>query len=372
MSDKRPASAVPIAIGLGAALLLAAGGLLYLRASSRVNHVSVADAPRPVSVVDVAAGTYQPTRQYVATIDPWVRADVGPQLIAAYVDTVLVRPGTEVKRGQVLATLDCRDASATQRAVSMQARAIDAKQKAMANEAARVNSLLDGGFVAPNEAEQKLAGSASELAELMSTQAKLAGSSLAVNDCVLKAPFDGEIASRMIDPGAFVRPGSALVSIIDRSTVRISADVPESDFPFVGPGTPVKISMLATGGTAVGTIARRSPSASKATRTVHFEIDLPDPQRLTPVGTTAELTIDVGKPRPATVVPGSAAAVRGDSATLFIVEGDRAKKSVVAVEGEAAGTLYLDPSLPAGSRVITEGRSLLSDGDRVVATGAKP
>ena len=355
MSDKRPASAVPIAIGLGAALLLAAGGLLYLRASSRVNHVSVADAPRPVSVVDVAAGTYQPTRQYVATIDPWVRADVGPQLIAAYVDTVLVRPGTEVKRGQVLATLDCRDASATQRAVSMQARAIDAKQKAMAN-----------------EAEQKLAGSASELAELMSTQAKLAGSSLAVNDCVLKAPFDGEIASRMIDPGAFVRPGSALVSIIDRSTVRISADVPESDFPFVGPGTPVKISMLATGGTAVGTIARRSPSASKATRTVHFEIDLPDPQRLTPVGTTAELTIDVGKPRPATVVPGSAAAVRGDSATLFIVEGDRAKKSVVAVEGEAAGTLYLDPSLPAGSRVITEGRSLLSDGDRVVATGAKP
>jgi len=37
------------------------------------------------------------------------------------------------------------------------------------------------------------------------------------------------------------------------------------------------------------------------------------------------------------------------------------------VKGERGGRLYLDPSLPAGARVVTEGRALLKDGDRVEA-----
>jgi RND family efflux transporter MFP subunit len=356
-----------LAIGVATLVLLAAGGLLYWRARSQVNDVALASTPKSVTVVEARAGTFRRQRQYVATVEPWTQAAVGPQLIAAYADSVLVRPGAVVKRGQVLATLDCRDANATQRAVSMQARAIEARQRALANEAARVNSLLDGGFVAPNEVEQKLAGSESELAQLMATQAKLAGTSLAVNDCVLRAPFDGEVSARTIDPGAFVRPGNSIVSVIDRSTVRVTAEVPEGDFSFVAPGTPVKIHVLATAQETTGVIARRSPAASDSTRTVHFEIDLPDPQRQFPVGTTAELDIEVGAPRPATAVPGIAASVRDDKATLFVVEDNRAKKVSFRIEGEEPGALYLDPSLKPGSRIVTEGRSLLNDGDPVVA-----
>jgi RND family efflux transporter MFP subunit len=358
---------VTLAIAAGTSLLVALGGLLYWRARSQVNDVALASLAKSVTVVEARAGSFRPQRHYVATVDSWTQAAVGPQFIAAYADTVLVRPGAVVKRGQVLATLDCRDASATQRAVAMQARALDSKQKALANEAARINSLLDGGFVAPNEAEQKLAGSESELAELMATQAKLAGTSLAVNDCVLRAPFDGEVSSRTVDPGAFVRPGTSIVTIVDRSTVRVTAEVPESDFSFVGPGTPVRIHMLAVGQETSAAIARRSPAASDATRTVHFEIDLPDPLRAFPVGTTAELAIDVGAPQPATVVVAAAAAIRGDKAVIFVVEGEVAKKIIVPVKGEETGTLYLDPSLAPGSHVVTEGRSLLNDGDRVLA-----
>jgi membrane fusion protein (multidrug efflux system) len=359
---------VTLAIGAGTVALLAIGGFFYWRARSEVNSVALASTAKAVTVVEARADSFRPKLHYVATVEPWMQAAVGPQVIAAYADTVLVRPGAVVKRGQVLATLDCRDANATQRAVSMQARAIDAKQKALANEAARVNSLLDGGFVAPNEAEQKLAGSESELAELMATQAKLTGTALAVNDCILRAPFDGEISSRTIDPGAFVRPGNPVVSVVDRSTVRVTAEVPEGDFPFVAEGTPVKIKMLSIGQDTSGAIARRSPSASDSTRTIHFEIDLADPRREFPVGTTAELNIEVGTPQPATAVPAIATTVHGDKAIVFVVEGDRAKKTSLHVLGEEPGTLYLDPSLRSGSRVVTEGRSLLNDGDRVIAS----
>jgi len=364
----RPARGVALAIALGTALVLLLGGALYARARARVNDAPLAAEAKAVTVVEAKAEPYRAERHYVATIEPWVVADVGPQLIAAYVDTVLVRPGSDVKRGQVLATLDCRQSAASNQAVAAEARAIEAKQRALANEAARVTSLLDGGFVAPNEAEQRVATSESQLAELTATQARLAGTSLAVNDCVLRAPFDGEVSRRLADPGAFIRPGTPIVSIIDRSTVRVTGEVPEGDFGVVAAGTRAQIELLATGAAASGVIARRSPAASSSTRTVHFEIDLADPERKVPVGTTADLSIAVGQPEPATVVPGAAASVRADKATLFVVEAGKAKKVVVPVKGEAAGTLYLGAELAPGAMVVTEGRSLLADGDAVTAT----
>jgi RND family efflux transporter MFP subunit len=353
-------------VGIGAVVAL--GLILVARASSHVNNVALASEPKGVTVVEARAASYRPFRRYVGTISPWVEARIGPQLIAAYADTVLVRPGDTVKRGQVIATLDCRNASASSKAISMQARAIQTEQEALAHEAARIAELKEGGFASPNEIEKHAADSASKQAQLMETQANMQRATLEVNDCILRAPFAGEIAARMVDPGAFVRPGSAVATVVDRGNVRVVAEVPEADFGVAAPGTPVGIRALATGKDLQAKIARRSPAADLATRTVHLEIDVPDPDRSLPVGTTAELTIEVGQPSPATEVPLIAAAVRGAKATVYLLdESHTVRKSVFAVKGERGGSLFLDPSLKPGSRVVTEGRALLKDGDRVEA-----
>ena len=353
-------------VGLGAVVAL--GVILVSRASSHVNKVALASEPKGVTVVEARAASYRPVRRYVGTISPWVEARIGPQLIAAYADTVLVRPGDVVKRGQVIATLDCRNASASSKAISMQARAIQTEQSALAHEAARIAELKEGGFASPNEIEKHDADSASKQAQLMETQAKMQRATLEVNDCILRAPFSGEIAARMVDPGAFVRPGSAVATVVDRASVRVVAEVPEADFAVVGPGTPVMIRALAAGKDLQAKISRRSPAADLSTRTVHLEIDVPDADRSLPVGTTAELTIEVGEPSPATEVPLIAAAVRGVKATVYLVDDSRAvRKSVYTVKGERGGSLFLDPSLKPGSRVVTEGRAMLKDGDRVEA-----
>lgn len=356
---------LPIGIAGGVVLLLALGGLLLRHAESGVNDVALSSGAKPVTATAASGTTFRASRTYVGTLEAWVRAAVGPQLVSAYVDTVLVRPGAVVKKGDVLATLDCRNASATSQAVAMQARALEAQQKAVAHEAARVQGLLDGGFVSPNEAEQKTAQSAAQQAQLLATQARLLGSTLEVNDCVLRSPFDGEIATRSIDPGAFVRPGAAIVSVVDRSVVRISGDAPEVDFDVVAPGTEVNIRVLSTGKQLVGKVSRRAPAADDATRTVHFEIDVPNRDRSIPVGTTGELRIDVGDPVPAVEVPLLAASVRGSKASVFVVEDGVAHARVAPVLGERAGRVYLEPSLKAGSLVVTEGRALLNDGDKV-------
>jgi RND family efflux transporter MFP subunit len=362
---KRRQQRIPIIIAVGVAVVLLLGFLMVARASSHVNKVALASLPVGVTAVEARATSFNSTRHYVGTLRPWVEAKIGPQLISAYVGAVLVRPGDLVKRGQVIGTLDCRNASAASQGISMQAKAIAAQQVALAHEAARITELQSGGFASANEIERKQADSASKEAELMSTQSRLARATLEVSDCVLRSPFDGEVSDRTMDPGAYVHPGQSIAVVIDRSTVRVETDVPEEDFDLVKPGVKVDVLALSIGRHVVGTIARRSPAADESTRTVHFEIDLQDPSRTLPVGTTAELAVAAGTPLPAIEIPLAAAAVKGSKATLFLADNGQAKKVVVNVLGERAGRLFVDTSLPDRALVITEGRTLLKEGETI-------
>jgi len=358
---------VPGIIVVAVVAVLALGAGLYRRATGGTNEVAVASAPKGVTVVEARSTTYRSSRRYVGTTEPWLRARLGPQLVAAFVDTVLHRPGAVVKKGEVVATLDCRNQSAKSQAVALAARALETKQTALAHEAARISGLADGGFVSANEVEKKIADSASQQAELLAARAKLMGTALEVDDCVLRSPFDGEIETRSVDPGAFAKPGTSIVSVVDRTTIRISLEVPEIDFAIVAPGQLVKIHVVAADLDLEGTIARRAPAADPSTRTVHCEIDVADPARGIPVGTTAEVRIDVGEKASAVEIPLNAASVRGTKASVFVVKDGKAHALVVPVLGERAGMLFVEPTLASGSWVVSEGRALLSDGDRVDA-----
>jgi RND family efflux transporter MFP subunit len=352
---------------LGSGVVAALGIGLVVHQDAGVNRVALDSLPRGVTVVEARAAEYRAIRRYVGTIQPWIEAHVGPQLISAYVDSVRVRPGDLVEKGQIIATLDCRDAAASSQAVAMQARALEVERRALAHESARVAELKEGGFASANEIEKRQAETTSKGAQLLETQARMQRATLEVDDCILRAPFTGEIADREVDPGAFVRPGSAVATLVDRTTVRIVADVPEDDFGVVGKGTDVRLHALATNRKLTAKVARISPSADRATRTLHLEIDVPDEARSLPTGTTAELVVEVGTARPAAEIPLAAAAIRGSKATVFVVEGAVAHRRIYDVLGERAGAIYLSPLLGAGSRVVTEGRGALEDGDRVVA-----
>jgi RND family efflux transporter MFP subunit len=366
-SEPRARRSVGLVVLVIAALLLAVMLGLYYRSAALTNHVALSSQAKPVSTVRAKAGEFRPTRQYVGTLDPWALAKVGPQYVSAYIGTVLVRPGAVVKRGQVLATLDCRNSSAESREIAARAKALEQRRAAALDESARVKQLSAGGFASANEAEQLAAKSSAEAAEVESLQASLVSKSLAVDDCVLRAPFSGEVNERLVDPGAYARPGKPIVTLIDRSTVRVTADAPESDFAIVAPGTPVEIAVEATGAKLRAEISRRAPAADEITRTIHFEIDVPNADRVLPVGTTAVISIEVGKNQPATVVPLESATVRGEKAILFAVKNGAAKRIVAHVLGEAGGSLFLDGKPIPGTPVVLEGRALLDDGDKVRA-----
>jgi RND family efflux transporter MFP subunit len=355
---------------LGALMLVGLGieGALTLF-RSRTTATALADAPQQVLVAPVKASTWQAQGRYVGRVEAWQAARLGPQVAAAHVIDVLVRAGDVVKAGQVLARLDCRGASASSQSVAAQARAIDERQRALQSESARIGGLLDGGFVSTNELEQRRAQMAANQAQLESVKSQLDGRALEVDDCVLRAPFAGEIAERAVDPGAYVRPGNMVVAVVDRSRLRVTADIPETDFRAMPAETEVRLHSLATDAKLTAKVSRRAPSADTATRSIHVEIDLPPDAASLPVGTTVEVFVDVGTAVPALELPLSAAKVKNGKASVFTVGGDVAKSTSLPVLGERGASLFLavDAGLDTGALVVTEGRGLISDGARVVA-----
>jgi RND family efflux transporter MFP subunit len=359
-------------VGAALVVILVGAGLLYC-GESRVNHASLADQPQPVSVVAAKRASYRDSRSYIGTIQPWIEANVGPQYISAYVLTVTVRPGDVVARGAVVATLDCSNPRTASQAAQMQARALNAHEHAIADESDRIEQLTRGGFAAVNEFELKQAESRSASAQLLEANAHLASAQLGVADCTLQSPFEGEIASRVLDPGAFARPGETIVSVVDRHIDRVTGDAPEKDVDVVAFGADVTVAVLSTGATLTATISRRAPRADPSTRTVHFEIDVPDPRRAIPVGTTGIIHIDVSQPVPATEIPAYAASVTEGTATLFVADHGVARKRALALIGTRGGALYFHPDqLPDGTDVVSEGRALLADGDRIATKPELP
>ena len=74
---------------------------------------------------------------------------------------------------------------------------------------------------------------------------------------------------------------------------------------------------------------------------------------LDPVWTTAEVSLDVGTPVPATALPLLAASVHASKATLYVATAGVAHQTVAKVIGESGGTLFVDmKELPAGTAIV--------------------
>ncbi|MDR3682934.1 MAG: efflux RND transporter periplasmic adaptor subunit [Geothrix sp.] len=366
---------LPWLIVAGTAVVILVGVGLAWRASSRLNKTPLSASPKNVGTIEVKSATYRIQHRYVGALLAWNESKLGPQFVSGYVTEVRYRPGAVVHKGETLAIIDPEMAKNKSTASQKQAEAIKAQLWALTRESERIQGLEKKGIISVNDAERKLAGVQSEQAKLQAAQAQMASSDLEVQDTIQRAPFDGEIANRYLDPGAFVHPGDFILEVVDRSKVRCSTDAPEEDHPFLAVGRSVHMHLLANSRELDAKISRVSPGADPGTRTIHFEVDLENKDRSIPVGTTAEMLIKESEGRKVIQVPSSAAKVEGTRATLFVIVGDRAHKKVLPFLGESEGLLYLAPDLPEGSRVVLDGRNQLEDGDQVIArpaTGSVP
>ncbi|MFL5258668.1 MAG: HlyD family secretion protein, partial [Hyphomicrobiales bacterium] len=78
----------------------------------------------------------------------------------------------------------------------------------------------------------------------------------------IKAPFDGIVGNRAVEPGQYVQPGQRLVALVPVSTAYVEANVKETQLADVRPGQKAKVAVDAWNGAEVeGTVESISPAS---------------------------------------------------------------------------------------------------------------
>lgn len=176
------------------------------------------------AVITVHAAPIEAPLEAAGVATPFAEATLSTKLMGT-VTAVRVHEGDRVRAGDVMVTIDARDLAAR----GGQAAAGLAEAEAMAHEAAthadRMRTLfaeeaapraqLDAAETALARAQAAVSAARAGAAEVGATR----------DYAAVRAPFDGVVIRRWVDPGAFATPGSPLVAVQDdrRLRVRVTA-----------------------------------------------------------------------------------------------------------------------------------------------------
>jgi RND family efflux transporter MFP subunit len=347
---------VVIAAVLGVAAL--AFSRRAAEAKERQQRATVQDNGPVVRVFPVELSTAERTLGIPGEVRGWNQATIYAK-VAGYVKEVKVDKGTRVKKGDLLAQLESPETD--QQVLGARA---DLQLKLV--QAERARKLRPQGFIAQQDldnAESALSVSRATLQQFLATQSYEQ----------VRAPFDGVVTARYVDPGALVAAGTAsnqavqpLFDVADMRTVRVQVYVGQDDASDIQPGVPVSISLPDDPGHPIDAkVTRTAQGLDARTRTMLVEVDVPnEPVRLYP-GSYVNVKLRFpGKRTP--LIPGEALAWRGDVVYVARLDADNRVKFVRIQPGQDNGRqVQVLSGLQGGEQVVLNPSAELSDGDRV-------
>jgi RND family efflux transporter MFP subunit len=304
---------------------------------------------------------------------------------AGRLEQVYVQLGDRVTRGQRIAKIEDQELQEQirQAEAAMQVASATIRQREADLQLARTNversrslyerQLLPKQTLDDNEARYQSAVAALDLARAQNTQSNARLEELRVNmtNTVITSPVNGFVARRAADPGAFASNNAPVVDVVDISRVRLVVNVVEKDLRMVEVGDVTDVEVDAFPGEKfMGRVARIAPVLDPATRTFPIEVEIPNPTfRLKP-GMYARVGITTDERPNALVVPTNAVVDIGGQRGVFLAQGDNvAVFRPVEIGIESDQRVEIRSGLSDGDRVVTTGAAALSEGDRFLLEG---
>lgn len=249
-------------------------------------------------------------RGFVGVLVGENKLDVSPR-IEGSLDSVRVRIGQAVRRGEVLATLDSTPTRreilvsqaqlATARAEVSRACIEQAQAEERAVKAASVAAYLNSDEASAAIYTSKLAATRRQATEglVMEQEARLNQLLAQLADCQLKAPADGVVADRILDSGAVVDRRSVVLRLVGAEVPRVRFAVPEESAQDVLPGLLVRIESVASRVAMSGRVETVAPQLDPASRTLMAEAVLdPGQSGVGSMATGAVVRVFPGRPEP--------------------------------------------------------------------------
>jgi len=186
-----------------------------------------------VKAAKVSEIAIYPERSAPATIISLNESVISAQ-IAARVNALSVRVGDIVKKGGVLAELDCTDYVLSRRESTARLQALKTKQDLAKRRLERTRQLRLKQSVAEEILDERESDYAVLGAELRGIKAEIEIKKTDESRCVVLSPFRALVIERASSVGEFVNVGTALVKIMDIDMTEISAQVLSRDTEQVG------------------------------------------------------------------------------------------------------------------------------------------
>jgi RND family efflux transporter MFP subunit len=295
--------------------------------------------PPAVSVSKAALGDLSRDIILTAEFKPFQSVDVMAK-VAGYVKSIDVDVGSRVQAGQLIATLEipemaddmARATAALERSQSEVAREKDELQRAQSvRDMTNLSyTRLAGvakerpGLVAQQEVDDAQSKDLVAAAQIAAAKSALAAAEQQVrvsnaelervktmfNYTKVTAPFAGVVTKRFADTGSMIQAGTAsttqampLVQLAENTLLRLVLPVPESAVASVHLGQQVEVRVPTLKRTFPGRVSRFADTLSLETRTMHTEVDVPNPDWVLIPGMYAEVSLGVDRRENVVTIP---------------------------------------------------------------------
>ncbi|MDB5749851.1 MAG: putative periplasmic linker protein, partial [Ramlibacter sp.] len=315
----------------------------------------------------------------LGTVVPQATVRVRPQ-VAGPLTQLLFKEGQNVRRGQVLATIDPRPFEmALQQAVGQRMR--DEAQLAAARlTLTRYETLLQQDSIARQEVDTQRAAVRQFEAAVVSSKATEGTARLNLGYTRIVAPIDGRVGLREVDVGNTVSQSdtNGVAVITKLSPIDVEFAVPQDHASWLQHNAGAFMEVKAFDRTRItlldtGVFASLDNQIDTQTGTVRAKARFNNARQQLFPSQFVNVQLQVRVIQGAVVVPVSAVRQGGQGDFVFVLQQDRTVKIRPVVRGQfLADRVQVSSGLQAGERVITEGADRLRDGARVTLPGDTP
>jgi membrane fusion protein, multidrug efflux system len=332
--------------------------------------------PVPVLIAQAVQKTVPIQLHAIGTVEAYSTVSVRSQ-VDGKIAAVHFREGEDVKKGDLLVTIDPRPLQAALH----QAQANLARDRAQlaqaANDEKRYGYLLEQGVGSREQADQAHATAQALRATVMADQAAEQTAQLNLEYTEIRSPLDGRAGNLMLHPGNLIKANDSAGTIVVINQIKpiyVDFNVPEKDLDEVrrdmtGHQLAVEVrprsrELRAEGES--GTLNFIDNAVDVNTGTFELKaLVANERERLWP-GQFVDVTLTLSELPDTILVPSQAVQTGQDGSFVFVVERDMSAKMRPVVAGDSLdGQTVIKSGIKAGETVVTDGQLRLFPGAKV-------
>ncbi len=292
-------------------------------------------------------------------IDPTVASEV-----AGKITKIFVRPGTTVKKGQIMAEVDNADTSYQLSLSEAEVKKLKARLSNQKITYERNLKLVDENFISPNALETIEVQIEETQEELNSAEARLEIAKLNNSRTKIFAPISGKIEKQIISIGDYVKIGDPLYQIINNKKLRAHVMFPEKLAYLLKPGIDITLETPTTDVPYTTVIQELKPQIVADSRSIDVIADI-EKQDDWQAGASVKGTIVFNK-KDSVSVPEPSVVLRPSGSVVYEAVNGKAVARNVKTGITQDGWIEIIDGLEVDQDIIVDGAGYLTNDANIV------